>query len=318
MLTSSGLKQNLIKAAGSLVAATLQNGDPPTVAAPSNEPTAVAAVTWIAAPAIVAQWRPILLSLGFQVFLHSVFCHQSPQVSFVDQNGKPQQCELADLLVAVDETASGAIRDRRAVFVQAKKFSATGVISISAPSRDQLELYEFWPSFSFVSGPYKPIGRDFAARGQPGSSSESGRYGGIDLPPTAPLWQHIVPSTNPAMRRGSGIELAEFLAGMVVGDAAIGREAKASGSDDWSMTVDEILSITAAQSVMLRASLGPGVPHSRGVTSLARAAGRASAARALAGLFGEPPDGGTTALGRGPERGISFVHVNCSAITRKD
>jgi hypothetical protein len=318
MLTSSGLKQNLINAAGSLVAAALRNGNPPTVAAPSNEPTAVAAITWVAVPDIVTQWRPILRPLGFQVALHSVFCHQSPQVSFVDQNGKRQQCELADLLIVVDETASGAIRDRRAVFVQAKKFSASGVISISAASRDQLELYEFWPSFSFVSGPYSPVARDFAASGQPGSSSESGRYSGIDFPPTAPLWEHIVPSTNPAMQRGNGIELAEFMAGMVVGDAAIGREAKASGSDDWSMTVDEILSITAAQSVMLAASLGPGVPHPRGVTSVARRAGYISAARALSGVFGGPPDGDTTLLGRGPERGISFVHVICSAITRKD
>jgi len=44
MLTSSGLKQNLINAAGSLVAAALQKGNPPTVAAPNDEPTAVAAV----------------------------------------------------------------------------------------------------------------------------------------------------------------------------------------------------------------------------------------------------------------------------------
>jgi hypothetical protein len=319
MLTSSGLKQNLINAAGSLVAAALLKGNPPTVAAPKNEPTAVAAVTWVAIPDVVARWRPVLRPLGFQIALHSVFCHQSPQVRFVDQNGKTQQCELADLLIVVDETASGAIQDRRAVFVQAKMFSSNGVISISAASRDQLELYEYWPSFNFVSGPYKPVPRDFAGSGQPGSTNESGRYGGIDLPPTAPLWEQIVPSTNPAMQRGIGMELAEFVAGMVVGDAGIGREAQSSGNDDWSMTVDEILSVTAAQSVMLAASLGAGVPHPRGVTSLARDIGYISAKRTLAGLFGDPPpDDGITFIGRGPERGISFVHVDCSAITTRE
>jgi hypothetical protein len=64
MLTSSGLKQNLINAAGSLVAAALHKGNPPTVAAPTNEPTAVAAVTWTAMPDVVAQWRPVLRPSG--------------------------------------------------------------------------------------------------------------------------------------------------------------------------------------------------------------------------------------------------------------
>jgi hypothetical protein len=151
MLTSSGLKKNLISAAGSSVVDALRNGDPngnPRVAAPSNEPTAVGAVTWVAMPNVIAQWRPVSRRLGFQISLHSVFCHQSPQVTFTDRNGQRQQCELADLLIVVDQTASGAIRDRRAIFVQAKKFSASGVISISAASRDQLELYELWPTFS--------------------------------------------------------------------------------------------------------------------------------------------------------------------------
>jgi hypothetical protein len=126
-----------------------------------------------------------------------VFCHQSPQVSFVDSTGAPQQCELADLLLVVDEVAGGAIRDRRAVFVQAKMFSWGGTISVPAAVKDQLELYESWPSFQFVYGPYKAVPRNFAAAGQPGRSADSGRYGGINLPPTAPLWEHIVPSTNP-------------------------------------------------------------------------------------------------------------------------
>jgi hypothetical protein len=317
MLTFAGLKQKLINAGGSSVPTALQRGNPPALATPTTEPTAVAAVTWAAMPDLAAQWRPILRPLGFQLDLHSVFCHQSPQITFTDQSNKRQRCELADLLIVVDETAAGTIRDRRAVFVQAKMFSSGGGISVTAASKDQLELYEFWPSFSFISGPYSPIPRDFAATGQPGLSSESGRYGGIDLRPAAPLWEQIVPSTSPAMQRGNGIELATFVAGMVVGDSSIGRKAVPSGTDDWSMTIDEILSITAVQSVALVGSLGAGRTHRRGVTSLtwdreamssAWDSGYSSARRVLQGGFGgPPPDDDITYLGRGPELGISVV-----------
>jgi hypothetical protein len=123
------------------------------------------------------------------------------------------------------------------------------------------------------------------------------------------------------MRRGNGIELTDFVAGMVVGDAHIGRKATAAGTDDWSMTVDEILSITAAQSVTLTASLGPSVSRPRGVTAIARQAGYMAARDALADAFGvppPPPDGGTTVIGRGPDQGISFVHVSCNAMTIRD
>jgi hypothetical protein len=300
VLTSSGLKSNLVTAAGSTVTTALQSGNPPTYLAPSDEPSAVATVTWVAMPDVVALWRPVLRPLGFHISLHGVFCHGSPQVSYVDRSGATQQCELADLLIVVDETASGAVRDRRAVFVQAKRFSSSGAISITATTRDQLELYEYWHSFSFVSGPYSPASRDFNGSGQPGSSGESGRYGGIDLPPTTPLWEHIVPSSSPPMRRGGGIEITEFVAGMVVGDAGIGRHAHASGSDDWSKTVDEILSITAGLSTTVPKSLGAGVPHQRGVTTAALVDGPPS-----------PPPGGTL-RGEG-DVGISFVHLSCNA-----
>lgn len=298
-----------MRAVGPAVVTALQNGNPPMIAAPTSEPTAVAAITWVAMPDLVARWRPVLRP-QFQIALHSVFCHQQPQVSFVDSTGSPQQCELADLLLVVDEVAGGKIRDRRAVFVQAKMFLPRGTISVPAAVKDQLELYEFWPSFQFVYGPYKPVPRDFAAAGQPGRSADSGRYGGIDLPPTAPLWEHVVPSTNPPMRRGSGVELAEFVTGMVVGDPSIGREAHASGHDDWSMTIDEILSITAAQSATLAASFGSGVQHSRGVTSLTLGA------QTVAVLMGgpPPPSDDVTLLGRCPERGLSFVHVRLIAV----
>jgi hypothetical protein len=105
------------------------------------------------------------------------------------------------------------------------------------------------------------------------------------------------------MRRGGGIELTEFVAGMVVGDAGIGREAIASGSDDWSMTVDEILSITAGMSTTLGATLGAGVTHPRGVTSIA--------------LVGGPPPPPDLTLVGGGDLGISFVHVSCDAMTTR-
>jgi hypothetical protein len=111
------------------------------------------------------------------------------------------------------------------------------------------------------------------------------------------------------MTRSSGVELAEFVAGMVVGDPSIGRGAHASGHDDWSMTIDEILSITATQSATLVASFGPGVQHPRGVTSLALDA------HTVAVLMGAPPPGDdVTLVGQGPERGLSFVHVRLIAV----
>lgn len=309
MLTHPGLKHRLILAAGSSVATALQNGNPPTIAAPIDEPTAVAAITWVAMPDLIARWRPVLRP-RFRIALHSVFCHQSPQVGFIDRNGAPQQCELADLLLVVDEVAGGKIQDRRAVFVQAKMFSRRGRILVPASVKDQLELYEFWHSFRFAHGPYAPVPRNFAATGQPGSSADSGRYGGIDLPPLAPLWEQIIPSTNPRMTRGSGIDLAEFVAGMIVGDAGIGRAAHASGRDDWSMTIDEILSITAAQSVTLQASFGPGNQPRRGVKSVALDV------PTLLMFMGRPPppDADGTVFGTGPDRGLSFVHVRLIAV----
>ena len=121
------------------------------------------------------------------------------------------------------------------------------------------------------------------------------------------------------MQRGSGIELTEFVAGMVVGDATIGREATAGGTDDWSMTIDEILLRTAAQSVTLTASLGPGVSRPRGVISVAHQIGYVAAQRAIAAAFGgPPPDGGITVFGQGPDVGISLVHVSCNAIAMRD
>src|SRR5258706_7467198 len=88
------------------------------VAAPTNEPAAVAALTWVGTPAIAAAWSPILRPLGLALAMQGVFCHGSPQASFSDSSGAPRSCVLADLVIVVDDSSSGTIHDRRALVVQ--------------------------------------------------------------------------------------------------------------------------------------------------------------------------------------------------------
>jgi hypothetical protein len=277
------------------------------VAAPTNEPTAVAALTWAGTPAIAAAWSPILRPLGLAVTMQGVFCHGSPQVSFSDSSGVIRTCELADLLLVVDDCTSGAIQDRRAVLVQAKLFSASRAISTAGTAAHQLDLYMRWPSFQFTSGAYGAAPREFSAAG-PGSVGESGRYGGIDLRPRPVVWEHLIPAS--AMAFGLGTQLSHFLSEMVAGSSAFGREAIVGGADDWSSTVDELLSVTAAQSVTLTASLGSGGSRSRGESATASMIGQIPQLRPIAspGIAGLPP-GGIGVRETGPDGGISVVRV---------
>ena len=193
---------SLAKAAAPAITNALTSGGPG-VKAPTSEPTAVAAITWVATSAIAAAWSPILRPHGLVAVLHGVFCHGSPQVSFTDGSGTARTCELADLLIVADDCTSGSISDRRALLVQAKLFTTVRTISTSGTAAHQLDLYTRWPSFSFTSSAYTATARDFAASGCPGMTSESGRYGGIDLPSRPAVWEHLVPTTA-GMRAGTG------------------------------------------------------------------------------------------------------------------
>jgi len=244
--------------------------------------------------------------------LNGVFCHGSPQVSFTDAAGTSRRCELADLLIVVDDCTGTAVSDRRALLVQAKLFSSAGTISTSGTAAHQLDLYSRWPSFTFTSSAYKATSRDFAASG-PGLVGESGRYGGIDLSPRPVVWEHIIPSSS--MTAGTGTQLADFLSEMVIGSTAFGREATPGGSDDWSSTVDELLSVTAAQTVSLAASLsggsrprGASATASMFIDSMISALGAAVPHTGLRGSADVPP---STVGPRetGPDGGISVLRI---------
>ena len=58
------------------------------------------------------------------------------------------------------------------------------------------------------------------------------------------------------------------MAGMLIGATGYGREAVHGASDDWSATVEELLTTTASQTFYHKASLGPGVGCKRGMTAL--------------------------------------------------
>jgi hypothetical protein len=295
-------------ARGTIVARALRFGGPrltPKIHAPTDEPSAVATIAWVAIPRLVTAWRPILTTQCYKISCHSVFCHGSPQVTFTDSSGSSQKCELADLLLVVDEkNSSGTTLDRRAVLVQAKIFSTKGGITITPATKDQLELLETWPDFKFVPAGYAAASRDFSGTSCPGIVGDSGRYGGIDLPAKKKVgkWEQLVPSST-SMSRGSGTQLDEFLAGMVTGKTNHGREAVEGATDDWSKTIDELLKISAPQSVTLTATLGTS-SHTRGVTAKMQRT-------ALVFDDDEPPHDW---LSTGPEGGISFVRLIVQSI----
>jgi hypothetical protein len=165
---------------------------------------------------------------------------------------------------------------------------------------------------TFTSSAYKATSRDFAASG-PGLVGESGRYGGIDLSPRPVVWEHIIPSSS--MSAGTGTQLADFLSEMVVSSTAFGREATPGGSDDWSSTVDELLSVTAAQTVSLAASLsggsrprGASATASMFIDSMISALGGTMSHGGLHGSAGAPP----STIGpreTGPDGGISVLRI---------
>lgn len=310
---------SLASAAAPIIANALARGGPG-IARPTTEATAVAAVTWVTPSAIAAAWSPLLRPYGLTAKLYGVFCHGSPQVSFADASGVTRRCELADLLLVVDDCTGGPISDRRAVLVQAKLFSAARTISTSGPAAHQLDLFTRWPSFNFTAAIYNPAARNFSTSG-PGNVGESGRYGGIDLVPLPVIWEQIIAASR--MAAGTGTGLAEFLSEMLVGAASFGREAIPGGSDDWSSTIDELLSVTAAGTVRLKASLG-GTSRARGtsaiaailVGSLASAMDQANKSHAAFGGAGPPslvmpPE-------TGPDGGISVLRVAIERIRTVD
>jgi hypothetical protein len=132
--------------------------------------------------------------------------------------------------------------------VQAKRLKG-GQLRLSGKEWIQHELLAWLPSFTFVDSGYDP--RPRALNGVPlvGSPHTTSEYGGINLVASPREWTHWFPDTSNLLFK-SPLVLAKYLAGMVVGDHDCGREALPGGPDDWSFTVDELLTVTAAKLIV--------------------------------------------------------------------
>ena len=230
---------------------------------PTGEVGFVAAFVLGAVPMIASAWKPILKPAGYSLSLMGVFTHQTPRASFVDSVGVPCQCELADLLVVVDDLTSGAQGQRWATLIQAKMAKPSGGQSLTT-QRDltQLDLLLNWPNFSLPSG-FAPGLRDFGTCTHPGITRDCGRYGLIDQQPN-PAWHQQAPA--PVMP-AAGDQLGTFLAKMMEqGQTGYGREATGL-VDDWSRTVDELMRVSAGLGFTYAAGL-KGL-HPRGNTAVA-------------------------------------------------
>ena len=203
----------------------------------ASEPQFVAAVVLNAIPEIAMIWEPILNHAGLSATFSSVFCHQSPIATYQDSACKKHSCELADLLVVVDDRTNGTQVRRRAVLVQAKMAAPQGGKRLSSSDLTQLNLYSTWPAFRLGSG-FRSCLRHFSNCRHPGNLDDCGRYGLIGRCPR--LWHQQAPArTMPS----GGDELGTFLARMVDNRSGYGREATGR-ADDWSRTVEELMSIT--------------------------------------------------------------------------
>jgi hypothetical protein len=227
--------------------------------------------------------------------------------TFTDNLGVVGSCELADLLVVVDDYRGGQSGRRWAALIQAKMNGTGGGKALSlAGDLRQLDLLSRWPAFTlpakYTSGP-----RDFSTCTYAGTAFDCGRYGLI-APQPNPDWRQQAPALS--MPAG-GHELGTFLAKMVeTGQVGYGREATGIG-DDWSRTVDELMTRTYA-SLFAYAS---GFPRRqrRGHSAIAVIAVDSHASTDPGFLYwgdGPPPSGGRP---DGPEEepdpGVSVLRI---------
>lgn len=237
----SSLIPSLASAANTAIDSVLRVGAPGQ-ATPTGEVGFVAAVTLGGVYGIAAAWQPILHPHGYSVKISGVFCHQSPKATFTDNHGNVVSCELADLLVVVEDYTGGSLGRRWAALVQAKMAAPGGGQNLTQPGDlRQLDLLSRWPSFRLPRA-YPAGGRDFSTCKHAGKTIDCGRYGLIAKQPNPDWHQQPPAATMPA----GGDQLGTFLANMVeIGQVGFGRESTGLG-DDWSRTVDELMTRTYA------------------------------------------------------------------------
>ncbi|MCS0497893.1 hypothetical protein NVS89_22640 [Ancylobacter sp. MQZ15Z-1] len=213
---------------------------------------------------IAAAWAPILGAGGFQIELHSVFCHSRPHVTFAPvphpmyRGGTtPRRCELADLLIVIDYVdRREKVEDRRAVLVQAKMLKGAP-LKLSGKEWVQHELLAWLPAFTFVDKAYDPRIRDLKGPPIVGFPRCTAEYGGIDLNNSTPEWWNLLAETTKPWCV-SRLPLSLFMAKMATGDYYCSRTAIRGGCDDWSFTVDELLRVTASLPITKKSDVARG------------------------------------------------------------
>jgi hypothetical protein len=119
-----------------------------------QEPDFVAGLVIESTPLIHSTLNAVLSPRNISVSVCSVFCHQTPQVTFGSRSSV--SCELGDILFAYVHTPRNGDPVRNALLFQAKA-SARQPYRIHTGEVDQLRLYRDWPNFeytrsSFLSG----------------------------------------------------------------------------------------------------------------------------------------------------------------------
>jgi len=303
---------HLASAADAAIGPILRAGGVPGQGVPNNEIDFVAAAVLGGVPAVASAWQPILAQHGIQLSITGVFCHGSPMVEFTDAANSVRRCELGDLLIVVDEITGRVISDRRAVLVQAKMASSSGAVAIQGTARVQLELYRTWPIFRFIPAQYAPKLRDFHACAFSGKTVDDGRYGVIDKHGKPPDWYQVAPGSSPMSTAGTPL-LGSYMAKMSEPPPpSAGRNAIAGGADDWSFTLDELLSITAARTFGLVTVGGRRFARGRtALTSIHPLHGDTSADFGWMIIAGDPPSGSgeTRPPSEAPREGISTIRI---------
>lgn len=110
-----------------------------------TEPQLVAKMVWHIPHAINSD---MFQSNGIRITSGGVFVHQQPKIKcFNFPSQRPASVEIGDLLLLRQEIASGQVRERSAMLLQAKKYTRLP----SAPdNRNQHYVYANWPEFKYL------------------------------------------------------------------------------------------------------------------------------------------------------------------------
>jgi hypothetical protein len=112
-----------------------------------QEPDFIAGIVVESSPLIYSVLNSLLSRHKVSVSMTSVFCHQTPQVSF--GLNPPAICELGDILFAYVHTPRVGTVRRNAILFQAKA-SAQQPYRIHSGDKNQLRLYMDWPDFIYT------------------------------------------------------------------------------------------------------------------------------------------------------------------------